>query len=110
MLTLDFGCDYGCWLSVVWIFVICLIVDSFIFFFFFSSRRRHTRSFHVTGVQTCALPISCTEITVINDWSMRCVTSIDSPVDINSEQTYKVERSEERRVGKECRSRWSPYH
>ena len=22
----------------------------------------------------------------------------------------KVERSEERRVGKECRSRWSPYH
>src|SRR5690606_40004780 len=25
--------------------------------FFFSSRRRHTR-FHVTGVQTCALPIS----------------------------------------------------
>ena len=27
-------------------------------FFFFSSRRRHTRSFHVTGVQTCALPIS----------------------------------------------------
>ena len=29
------------------------------FLFFFSSRRRHTRSFHVTGVQTCALPISC---------------------------------------------------
>src|SRR5256884_1602718 len=23
---------------------------------------------------------------------------------------HKVERSEERRVGKECRSRWSPYH
>src|SRR5579862_2145613 len=23
---------------------------------------------------------------------------------------YKVDRSEERRVGKECRSRWSPYH
>ena len=23
---------------------------------------------------------------------------------------YKVNRSEERRVGKECRSRWSPYH
>ena len=26
--------------------------------FFFSSRRRHTRSGRVTGVQTCALPIS----------------------------------------------------
>ena len=32
-------------------------VISFCFSFFFSSRRRHTRSFHVTGVQTCALPI-----------------------------------------------------
>src|SRR3546814_7796097 len=29
--------------------------------FFFSSRRRHTRCALVTGVQTCALPIS-------NDW------------------------------------------
>ena len=24
--------------------------------------------------------------------------------------TSKIRRSEERRVGKECRSRWSPYH
>src|SRR3546814_11134928 len=30
-----------------------------IFVFFFSSRRRHTRCALVTGVQTCALPISC---------------------------------------------------
>src|SRR5918999_4453711 len=35
-------------------------VENF-FTFFFSSRRRHTISFHVTGVQTCALPI-CTGI------------------------------------------------
>ena len=28
----------------------------------------------------------------------------------NHEITKKRERSEERRVGKECRSRWSPYH
>src|SRR3546814_5047397 len=33
--------------------VLCLF-----FFFFFSSRRRHTRCALVTGVQTCALPIS----------------------------------------------------
>ena len=26
------------------------------------------------------------------------------------DQNKKAERSEERRVGKECRSRWSPYH
>ena len=25
-------------------------------------------------------------------------------------QQYSQQRSEERRVGKECRSRWSPYH
>ena len=31
---------------------------SFFLFFFFSSRRRHTRCADVTGVQTCALPIS----------------------------------------------------
>src|SRR3546814_2884249 len=31
---------------------------SSILFFFFSSRRRHTRCALVTGVQTCALPIS----------------------------------------------------
>src|SRR6056300_1417190 len=35
--------------------VICFF---FFFFFFFSSRRRHTRFLNVTGVQTCALPIS----------------------------------------------------
>ena len=32
-------------------------------FFFFSSRRRHTRFWHVTGVQTCALPI-CEKIAI----------------------------------------------
>src|SRR5213082_3983991 len=31
---------------------------SSLFVFFFSSRRRHTRLCQVTGVQTCALPIS----------------------------------------------------
>src|SRR3546814_10459529 len=30
----------------------------FVCYFFFSSRRRHTRCALVTGVQTCALPIS----------------------------------------------------
>ena len=34
------------------------IVIFLFFFFFFSSRRRHTRYISVTGVQTCALPIS----------------------------------------------------
>src|SRR3546814_1712752 len=46
-----FRCVYG--------FSFVLYVVSVVFvFFFFSSRRRHTRCALVTGVQTCALPIS----------------------------------------------------
>src|SRR3546814_12151074 len=38
---------------------VLLFLCLFLFlFFFFSSRRRHTRCALVTGVQTCALPIS----------------------------------------------------
>src|SRR3546814_4124228 len=37
--------------------LVCFIVV-YVVFFFFSSRRRHTRCALVTGVQTCALPIS----------------------------------------------------
>src|SRR3546814_1171360 len=44
--------------------VLCVLCLSFclyfILYFFFSSRRRHTRCALVTGVQTCALPISST--------------------------------------------------
>src|SRR3546814_6402371 len=37
----------------------CVLVGlSYFVFCFFSSRRRHTRCALVTGVQTCALPIS----------------------------------------------------
>src|SRR3546814_2722982 len=38
--------------------LLSLIVFQFIYFFFFSIIRRHTRCSLVTGVQTCALPIS----------------------------------------------------
>src|SRR3546814_8099753 len=37
---------------------ICYSMSVFCVIFFFSSRRRHTRCALVTGVQTCALPIS----------------------------------------------------
>src|SRR3546814_3476782 len=40
------------------IVVVCVSMLSMYFVFFFSSRRRHTRCALVTGVQTCALPIS----------------------------------------------------
>src|SRR3546814_1066828 len=38
----------------------------FVLFFFFSSRRRHTRCALVTGVQTCALPISQNLVSLVS--------------------------------------------
>ena len=42
------------------------------------------------------------------------ITLLDGPLkhacDLNVQVLLKYDRSEERRVGKECRSRWSPYH
>src|SRR5213080_2652530 len=76
-------------------------------FFFFSSRRRHTRYRYVTGVQTCALPIWVAHATNRETNGQYRLGSARSGI-------QAVDRSEERRVGKECiavcRSRWSPAH
>ena len=37
-------------------------------------------------------------------------TQIKEDATITIKENLCAERSEERRVGKECRSRWSPYH
>src|SRR3546814_3106134 len=101
-----------------------------------SSRRRHTRCALVTGVQTCALPI-CFAATGAEDYdwdalltgarllhlsgitpalgprsadatlaAARAAKRLGVPI------SFDGNRSEERRVGKECvrtcRSRWSP--
>src|SRR3546814_8899835 len=86
--------------------------------FFFSSRRRHTRCALVTGVQTCALPISFDKLRTNGEekFLSRCRAPIckrrgSLPFPCGRGRAF---RSEERRVGKECvstcRSRWSPYH
>src|SRR3546814_14805476 len=76
-------------------------------FLFFSSRGRHARCALVTGVQTCALPISPPPAPPPGRYrgggpAARSVVGPGGP------------RSEERRAGKECvrtcRSRWSTYH
>src|SRR3546814_3342179 len=93
--------------------------------FFFSSRRRHTRCALVTGVQTCALPISFDSRFVERDfnrlWDAATLDGPDQTADARRARALRpiyaeadALRSEERRVGKgcvsTCRSRWSPYH
>src|SRR5215211_7388195 len=60
----------------------------------------------VTGVQTCALPISSAQSQGWQSANHAPPMSRSRPASPPSGRR----RSEERRVGKECRSRWSPYH
>src|SRR3546814_4868622 len=92
---------------------VVIFVDSLIFFFFFSSRRRHTRCALVTGVQTCALPISFKRISRGSTYPFVKLGQSSQPWNVALNCNVSSPRSEERRVGKECvstcRSRWSPY-
>src|SRR5687768_18538069 len=79
---------------------------------FFFQAEDGIRDVAVTGVQTCALPISLSA--KADDHVQRHVearalqmAAEDAPRDASRLAAY---RSEERRVGKECRSRWSPDH
>src|SRR5207248_5743055 len=96
---------------------------SFSVFFFFFQAEDGIRDRTVTGVQTCALPIFDP---AVGDWvtlaggeirgivERRTVFSRRAAGNENRRQVLAanvdVARSEERRVGKECRSRWAPYH
>ena len=48
------------------------------------------------------------EIRIINVDALTYAGNLENLKDIENRDNYT--RSEERRVGKECRSRWSPYH
>src|SRR2546427_9101177 len=92
----------------------------FFWLFFFFQAEDGIRDLTVTGVQTCALPISW--FLRLADEDLGDVARIGSlgvdPVWKNANAKSPEadwgrtcnHRSEERRVGKECRSRWSPYH
>src|SRR5256885_6432750 len=96
-------------------------------FFFFSSRRRHTRlqgdwssdvcSSDLPGFRKGKVPRQVLLQRVGHDRLM--TEAVESHIGgwfWNAAARSRVrpvaqpERSEERRVGKECRSRWSPYH
>src|SRR5436305_3901321 len=77
----------------------------FFFFFFFFQAEDGIRDADVTGVQTCALPISSRAPA-----SSRRSDSVSLLAVSSMSHRERKSRSEERRVGKECRSRWWPYH
>src|SRR3989337_1793742 len=77
-----------------------ILCNSFLFFQVEDGIRDAT----VTGVQTCALPIFIGRVKT----DVVTVSKPDVQTDVNRRSGFL--RSEERRVGKECRSRWSPYH
>src|SRR2546430_4043296 len=95
--------------------------------FFFFQAEDGIRDLTVTGVQTCALPISKIHSAVAHRRRLVCFLRepvAGKQVDVGERLRYEFlrlfverrfagrysRRSEERRVGKECRSRWSPYH
>src|SRR2546422_5599205 len=102
---------------------------------FFFQAEAGIRSVAVTGVQTCALPIyrhprACAPADLEDDaaglggrrgevnLTAEALDVVDQLLEVAIEVLERrlldfprhVARSEERRVGKECRSRWSPYH
>src|SRR6266446_997540 len=81
-----------------------LLVGSLANSFFFFQAEDGMRDYKVTGVQTCALPI----------WQALDEAAVEPASGLYTmrglERRAREVRSEERRVGKECRSRWSPYH
>src|SRR3989440_992443 len=97
-------------------------------FFFFSSRRRHTRSDRDWSSDVCSSDLLLTDNPspdrdeikqALSGNLCRCTgyIKIYEAVELaaarlrgEKAEPARESRSEERRVGKECRSRWSPYH
>src|SRR5690242_21328857 len=96
-------------------------------YFFFSSRRRHTRLTCDWSSDVCSSDLrvllsgdptrslgalseaECARVIAALDLA----ESMQVPVEwyaVSAGARIAMNRSEERRVGKECRSRWSPYH
>src|SRR2546427_3263368 len=118
--------------------VFCALLLSLFFFFFFSSRRRHTifdcdwssdvcssdLAQRLSAPRTAALQVEVARhplvaLAALVHGMVQTVLKAryhrhDLPLGVSLKVQDRLEslapRSEERRVGKECRSRWSPYH
>src|SRR3712207_8293594 len=97
-----------------------MILFNDIFLFFFSSRRRHTRYWRDWSSDVCSSDLLDANHEHQAVGPMAGTISPSLPVYVVEDQAHGTrafcrnvegaQRSEERRVGKECRSRWSPYH
>src|SRR5437762_7950643 len=104
-------------LFLIFFFIYLLYV--FFFFFFFFQAEDGIRDTSVTGVQTCALPIFATRVARYHNvygphgtWTggrEKAPAAICRKViqaKLSGQHDIEIWRSEERRVGKECRCRW----
>src|SRR5690606_41091122 len=97
----------------------CMLIRRFVFELvgFFFQAEDGIRDFHVTGVQTCALPIYLRRVEAVDDIEHRRLARAVRPddgadlalADVEGDVGDRLHRSEERRVGKESRSWWTPY-
>src|SRR5207248_4696834 len=101
----------------------CLIYCVSFFFFFFFQAEDGIRDRTVTGVQTCALPIyeaagiagagftdqPAKARTILRGDNLARYARVMNRGHVDQEAAGQLHRSEERRVGKEGRSRWSRY-
>src|SRR2546430_6178213 len=98
-----------------------------VWFFFFSSRRRHTRFDCDWSSDVCSSDLDPDAVKrlfeiVYGDLKRLAHSNLRKSSGVGELNTTALvhesflkylehgARSEERRVGKECRSRWSPYH
>src|SRR3712207_7740138 len=96
----------------------CIMILCY-FIFFFSSRRRHTRYWrdwssdvYSSDLATHLVDVEVGQAVLEGAGGGEDVVVAAEGVHVSRDGDEKVGagRSEERRVGKECRSRWSPYH
>src|SRR5207237_1577180 len=93
---------------VICFFIVAYYYFAFLSFFFFFQAEDGIRDSSVTGVQTCALPILSgppTQPVVVFRPVIQGNAALVGPVtqDEGDPANSGVGRSEERRVGKECR-------
>src|SRR5207245_4524867 len=84
-----------------------------LFFFFFSSRRRHTRCYRDWSSDVCSSDLSAAPLLPAarnqNPNVKATAPTAIAPTCAFMKTSFYDVRSEERRVGKECRSRWARY-